>query len=64
MYQPWSFWLAWAIIIGGFVVTGIVVVYCERRDARERNRWLSRREFETHITRARWIKEMTRADSN
>ncbi len=64
IYQPWSFWLAWAIIVGGFIATAVVVVLLERRDSRHRtehDRWLSQQERDCRRREA-WIKEICDAD--
>lgn len=63
MYQPWSFWLAWIIIVGGFVAVGVYVAYAERRDIIERDRWLAERD-RVAMRRRGWIEEISDADAD
>ena len=63
MYQPWSFWLAWAIIVVGFVAVGVYVAYAERRDIIERDRWLAERD-RVAMRRRRWMEEISDADAD
>lgn len=55
MFQPWSFWLAWAIIVAGFVV---LVNWNRRERRREHEAWLAERALEREI-RADRIRKMT-----
>ena len=61
IYQPWSFWLAWIMIIGGLVVVALTVAWLERRERAEHDRWLSQRQADME-RRRRWFEEMCDAD--
>ena len=61
IYQPWSFWLAWAVIIVGLVATVAVVSWLERRERQDHDRWLSQRQADME-RRRRWLEEMCDAD--
>jgi hypothetical protein len=61
MYQPWSFWAAWIIIVGGLVTVALWVVWVERRDRVDHDRWLSDRRADIE-RRNRWLEDMFDAD--
>lgn len=61
IYQPWSFWLTWAIIIVGLVVSLTVLAIVERRERQDHDRWLSQRQADME-RRRRWFEEMCDAD--
>lgn len=52
MYQPWSFYLAWLILLAGFLATAIVVVWLERRERKQ----------DAEMMSAHWLAKKHRTD--